>query len=396
MSDQWSALRVLIVDDDVFQRSVVSKLLQLLGISQLGAEGDGYAAEARLAEGWDLVILDLNMPEMDGIEFLNILASLDEKPALILFSGEDQRLLEVAEDLARDLGVNVVGAISKPIDRDKITSLLDRVEIKTAEIAQVFQVQDELSEAEIREGIGAGALRLVYQPKVDALSLDLIGAEALLRWETPDGRKLGPGAVIPVAERSDLMQALTRAVFSKAMSQLSDWQRAGHRWKVSCNFSITDLMQPEVVADLERTISVAQVPAELVILEVTESKIAEDVSSVLSALTRLRLKGFGISIDDFGTGFSSMEQLRKFPFTELKIDRAFVAGAQEKPSARAIFESSVNLAKLLGISSVAEGAEDAQDLARCRELGVDLIQGYYIAKPMAPEEFLAWALNRGH
>jgi len=107
------------------------------------------------------VILDLNMPEMDGIEFLNILASLDEKPALILFSGEDQRLLEVAEDLARDLGVNVVGTISKPIDRDKITSLLDRVEIKTAEIAQVFQVQDELSEAEIREGIGAGALRLV-------------------------------------------------------------------------------------------------------------------------------------------------------------------------------------------------------------------------------------------
>lgn len=396
LSDHWSALRVLIVDDDVFQRSVVSKLLQLLGISRLGAEGDGHAAEARLAEGWDLLILDLNMPEMDGIEFLNILAGLEEKPALILFSGEDQRLLEVAEDLARDLGVNVVGSISKPIDRDKMTRLLDRVEIKTAAVEQTFPVQDELSEAEIRDGILAGALRLVYQPKVDALTLDLVGAEALLRWETPDGRRLGPGAVIPVAERSDLMQSLTRAVFSMAMTQLRDWQQLGHRWKLSCNFSINDLMQPEVVADLERIISQAEAPADLVILEVTESKIAEDVSSVLSALTRLRLKGFGISIDDFGTGFSSMEQLRKFPFTELKIDRAFVAGAQQKPSARAIFESSVNLAKLLGISSVAEGAEDAEDLALCRELGVDLIQGYFIAKPMPPEEFLAWALKRGH
>jgi EAL domain-containing protein (putative c-di-GMP-specific phosphodiesterase class I) len=198
--------------------------------------------------------------------------------------------------------------------------------------------------------------------------------------------------VIPVAERSDLMQSLTRAIFSMAMTQLRDWQQLGHRWKLSCNFSINDLMQPEVVADLEQIIS----PADLVILEVTESKIAEDVSSVLSALTRLRLKGFGISIDDFGTGFSSMEQLRKFPFTELKIDRAFVAGAPQKPSARAIFESSVILAKLLGISSVAEGAEDAEDLALCRELGVDLIQGYFIAKPMPPEEFLAWALKRGH
>ncbi|RPG55042.1 MAG: EAL domain-containing protein [Gammaproteobacteria bacterium TMED182] len=277
-----------------------------------------------------------------------------------------------------------------------MTRLLDWVEIKTAAVEQTFPVQDELSEAEIRDGISAGALRLVYQPKVDALTLDLVGAEALLRWETPDGRRLGPGAVIPVAERSDLMQSLTRAVFSMAMTQLRDWQQLGHRWKLSCNFSINDLMQPEVVADLERIISQAEAPADLVILEVSESKIAEDVASVLSALTRLRLKGFGISIDDFGTGFSSMEQLRKFPFTELKIDRAFVAGAQQKPSARAIFESSVNLAKLLGISSVAEGAEDAEDLALCRELGVDLIQGYFIAKPMPPEEFLAWALKRGH
>ncbi|MDG1114210.1 MAG: EAL domain-containing response regulator [Pseudomonadales bacterium] len=395
MSNEWKSLKILIVDDDSFQRSIVTKVLNLLGVTQVASAADGHAAELRLAEGWDLLILDLNMPGMDGIEFLNVLADHALNPALIFFSGEDLRLLEVAEDLARDLGVRVIGSISKPIDRSKIEALLDRVELKTAPQAKSF-TQSELSEAEIRDGLAAGAIRLVYQPKVDAVSLDMVGVEALLRWETPEGELLGPGAVVPVAERTGLMFELTQAIFASAMVQLSQWCQEGYRWKVSCNFSVSDLTESSIVRVLEGALKASGAPAELVILEVTESKLPEDVSRVMSSLTRMRLKGCGISIDDFGTGFSSMEQLRRFPFTELKIDRAFVNGAHDKPSAKAIFESSVDLARRLGISSVAEGVEDETDLTLCRSLGVDLIQGFYIAKPMFSEAVVEWAVARGH
>ncbi|MEJ6670055.1 MAG: EAL domain-containing response regulator [Pseudomonadales bacterium] len=395
MSKEWKSLKILIVDDDSFQRTIVTKVLNLLGITDVASAADGRGAEARLAEPWDLLILDLNMPGMDGIEFLNVLADHALNPALIFFSGEDHRLLEVAEDLAKDLGIRVLGSISKPIDRSKIETLLQRVELKTAPATQA-SAQSELSEAEIRTGITAGAIRLVYQPKVDAVSLDMIGVEALLRWETPEGQLLGPGAVVPVAERSGLMFELTQAIFRIAMNQLSQWCGLGYRWKVSCNFSVSDLTEPSVVSVLDDALTATSVPAELVILEVTESKLPEDVASVMSSLTRMRLKGCGISIDDFGTGFSSMEQLRRFPFTELKIDRAFVNGAHAKPSAKAIFESSVDLARRLGMSSVAEGVEDEADLALCRALGVDLIQGYYIARPMFPEAVVEWARVRGH
>ena len=395
MSNEWKSLKILIVDDDSFQRSIVTKVLNLLGVTQVASAADGHAAELRLAEGWDLLILDLNMPGMDGIEFLNVLADHALNPALIFFSGEDLRLLEVAEDLARDLGIRVIGSISKPIDRSKIEVLLDRVELKTAPQAKSF-TQSELSEAEIRDGLGAGAIRLVYQPKVDAVSLDMVGVEALLRWETPEGELLGPGAVVPVAERTGLMFELTQAIFTSAMAQLSQWCKEGYCWKVSCNFSVSDLTESSIVRVLEDALNASGAPAELVILEVTESKLPEDVSRVMSSLTRMRLKGCGISIDDFGTGFSSMEQLRRFPFTELKIDRAFVNGAHEKPSAKAIFESSVDLARRLGISSVAEGVEDETDLTLCRSLGVDLIQGFYIARPMFSEAVVEWAVARGH
>ena len=149
-------------------------------------------------------------------------------------------------------------------------------------------------------------------------------------------------------------------------------------------------MQPNIVESLDAVLQLAAVPAEKVTLDITESRLPEDISKVMSSLTRLRLKGFEISIDDFGTGFSSMEQLRRFPFTELKIDQAFVTGAADKPAALAILESSIDLARRLNIRSVAEGIETEEDLSLCRRLGVDLAQGYYLSKPMAPLDVEAW------
>ena len=389
VSIDWQLFNVLVVDDDPFQRSIVAKLLGQLGINKVVSADNGHAAAVQLAKNFDLIFLDLNMPGMDGIEFLNVLAAHSSDPGLIFFSGEDVRLLEVAEELARGLSISVLGSVAKPISKENIVQLLEQ-RASQLTLRQPQVEQKELTEQEVLDGIEAGAIFMFYQPKVDTKTLALVGVEALLRWQTPQGQLIGPGAIIPVAERTGIIHQLTLAIFEASMIQLGGWLREGHNLSMSCNFSIPDLMQPNIVESLDAVLQLAAVPAEKVTLEITESRLPEDISKVMSSLTRLRLKGFEISIDDFGTGFSSMEQLRRFPFTELKIDQAFVTGAADKPAALAILESSIDLARRLNIRSVAEGIETEEDLSLCRRLGVDLAQGYYLSKPMAPLDVEAW------
>jgi EAL domain-containing protein (putative c-di-GMP-specific phosphodiesterase class I)/FixJ family two-component response regulator len=389
VSIDWQLFNVLVVDDDPFQRSIVAKLLGQLGINKVVSADDGHAAAVQLAKNFDLIFLDLNMPGMDGIEFLNVLAAHHSDPGLIFFSGEDVRLLEVAEELARGLSISVLGLVAKPISKENIVQLLEQRGSQLT-LRQPQVEQKELTEQEVLDGIEAGAISMFYQPKVDTKTLALVGVEALLRWQTPEGQLIGPGAIIPVAERTGIIHQLTLAIFEASMIQLGGWLREGHNLSMSCNFSIPDLMQPNIVESLDAVLQLAAVPAEKVTLEITESRLPEDISKVMSSLTRLRLKGFEISIDDFGTGFSSMEQLRRFPFTELKIDQAFVTGAADKPAALAILQSSIDLARRLNIRSVAEGIETEEDLSLCRRLGVDLAQGYYLSKPMAPLDVEAW------
>jgi EAL domain-containing protein (putative c-di-GMP-specific phosphodiesterase class I) len=389
VSIDWQLFNVLVVDDDPFQRSIVAKLLGQLGINKVVSADDGHAAAVQLAKNFDLIFLDLNMPGMDGIEFLNVLAAHHSDPGLIFFSGEDVRLLEVAEELARGLSISVLGSVAKPISKENIVQLLEQ-RASQLTLRQPQVEQKELTEQEVLDGIEAGAISMFYQPKVDTKTLALVGVEALLRWQTPEGQLIGPGAIIPVAERTGIIHQLTLAIFEASMIQLGGWLREGHNLSMSCNFSIPDLMQPNIVESLDAVLQLAAVPAEKVTLEITESRLPEDISKVMSSLTRLRLKGFEISIDDFGTGFSSMEQLRRFPFTELKIDQAFVTGAADKPAALAILQSSIDLARRLNIRSVAEGIETEEDLSLCRRLGVDLAQGYYLSKPMAPLDVEAW------
>jgi EAL domain-containing protein (putative c-di-GMP-specific phosphodiesterase class I) len=389
VSIDWQLFNVLVVDDDPFQRSIVAKLLGQLGINKVVSADDGHAAAVQLAKNFDLIFLDLNMPGMDGIEFLNVLAAHHSDPGLIFFSGEDVQLLEVAEELARGLSISVLGSVAKPISKENIVQLLEQ-RASQLTLRQPQVEQKELTEQEVLDGIEAGAISMFYQPKVDTKTLALVGVEALLRWQTPEGQLIGPGAIIPVAERTGIIHQLTLAIFEASMIQLGGWLREGHNLSMSCNFSIPDLMQPNIVESLDAVLQLAAVPAEKVTLEITESRLPEDISKVMSSLTRLRLKGFEISIDDFGTGFSSMEQLRRFPFTELKIDQAFVTGAADKPAALAILQSSIDLARRLNIRSVAEGIETEEDLSLCRRLGVDLAQGYYLSKPMAPLDVEAW------
>lgn len=383
----------LIVDDEAFMRTLLGRILTSLGAKNIAACEDGQSALDHLKDTpADIVLCDLNMPGMDGIEFLRHLTQTDFAGAVALVSGEDPRVLDTARNLAEAHNLTVLGALSKPITPDQMKTLLDNFE-GSGPARRARGPMESLDVDELRAGIEGDELEVFYQPKVAVIDKRLYGVESLVRWRHAERGLIPPVAFIPVAEKHGLIDALTDAVFAKATQQGGMWLADGRDIKVAVNISVDSLNRLDLPDYVVNTAAANGLDPSHIILEVTESRLMEDIKSPLEILTRLRLKGVSLSIDDFGTGHSSMEQLKRIPFTELKIDRAFVHGTTRDAAARAILESSVTLAKSLGMSTVAEGVEDQEDWDVVASLGVDLVQGYFVAKPMPAGEFDAWLAN---
>jgi diguanylate cyclase len=242
--------------------------------------------------------------------------------------------------------------------------------------------------SELRRGIAIGELFLEYQPKVDLASGRTIGVEALVRWVHPTTGLIVPEELIPIAEEGGLMGPLTRWVLNDALRQMHLWQELGIELVGSVNLSGTNLLEPdlaEVVAGLLRKWKIG---AGKLILELTESTlIASSSDQMLRKLRRLRV---GLSIDDYGTGYSSLVRLRRLPLTELKLDQTFVGGITTVRKDKEIVRATISLAHRLGLSISAEGVTDEATMSALAELGCDSAQGYYIAAPMIPSEFPSW------
>jgi EAL domain-containing protein (putative c-di-GMP-specific phosphodiesterase class I) len=242
----------------------------------------------------------------------------------------------------------------------------------------------------IAQGIDADEFFNVYQPKVRLSDGEVTGVETLVRWQHPEYGLVAPARFIEVAEEHGLIDRLTRTILTNALEQGRRWRMDGHEFHVAVNISMESLSSldfPDFVAD---TVRKAGLPPHLLVLEVTESRLMRDPLAVLDVLTRIRLKHIGLSIDDFGTGHSSLAQLRDIPFDELKVDRRFVNHAHADSATRTILEASLGIARQLGMRSVAEGVELHADWELLRELGCDVAQGYFIAKPMNPSAFSQW------
>jgi len=217
------------------------------------------------------------------------------------------------------------------------------------------------------------------------------GVEALVRWNHPRDGLVGPDQFIPLAEECGLIAALTDWVLATAVKQMARWQAAGLDIKVSVNLSMENLNAPDFSRRVAAMMRDSGVSEQRIILEVTESRLMSHTSVPLENLVRLRMQRFGLSIDDFGTGHSSLAQLRDVPFTELKVDQGFVRGARHNQIIRPMLEGSVGIAKRLGMASVGEGVETEDDWQLLREVGCDFAQGYFIGRPMAVDKVPAWA-----
>jgi PAS domain S-box-containing protein len=385
-------LHVMILEDDALQMEISSALLRSLGVTRIASCVDGYQALA-LARTYnpDLLICDLNMPGMDGISFLRQVAEQGFSGAVILLSGVDRSVMKAAENLAKAHGLHLLAAITKPLQKEALLSALTRQHSSQPNF-QPQQKLTALSVSELRLGLEQGHVEVFFQPKVSVIDKHVVGAECLARWRHLERGVLGPACFIPVLEAHQMINILTRQVLEKSAMQLGKWLSAGHQIKLAINVSMDDLNQLDLPEEFEQIVKRAGVQPSQITLELTESRLMENLTVSLEILTRLRLKGFKLSIDDFGTGFSTMENLKQLPFTELKIDRAFVNGASQDEATRAILDSNIQLGKIFNLNLVAEGVETQQDWDLIVDSGCDEVQGFFIAKPMPAQEFINWKI----
>ena len=391
--DRKNPIRVLILDDDRFMLEFVSHLLRELGVSEVLVAEDGKAGLFVLSAQVgtiDLLICDIEMPGMDGIEFLRNIADQRYSGKVVLFSGVDTDLLKAIERLAIVRGLNVIGILAKSVTIGSLATILEKLSLpihKTADFSRIRQIYDV---EEIKQALIADQITVFYQPKISASSRRVTSVECLARWHHEKHGYVTPDNFISIIEQNGLINDFTRNILRKSVQQLDLWLQQGLDLKISVNVSMENLDRFNLPEIYQEAVQISNVPIERVILEITESKLGRDFAQSLDILTRIRLKGFGLSIDDFGTGYASMETLKYMPFTEHKIDRIFAHNAVEDSATRVILESSIKLGKAFGLNVVVEGIETQADCELVAELGCDEIQGYFIAKPMLADEFIPW------
>ena len=243
---------------------------------------------------------------------------------------------------------------------------------------------------DIWRGIEADQFLPHFQPKVSLRGMELAGVEALMRWQHPERGLLSAGAFLPLIADNFLFDELTALMLEKSIAQSRRWQNDKVNVPVSVNLS-PDLLRDTGIAERIETKALRHgLPPHRLIIEVPEAAIAHDIAEALDNLVRLRVKGFGLAIDDFGTGHCDRNQLERIPASEMKIDRMMLAGAPGRPALKALLHQAIELARDLNLNSVAEGVESQEEWDLVNELGCDMAQGYFIARPMAGDDLVTW------
>lgn len=385
---------ILIVEDEAFQRSVLNRMLQCLGISNLNEASNGKEAlEIINKKEPDLMVCDLKMPGMDGMELIRHLSRRQKKTAVIIASGMEPSLIHSAETMAQAYGVTILGSIEKPFTRNKLEALLRKYRlIQHKHPMPPQQISKPFSINQIKKGLENQQFEPFFQPKIDIKTSRIDSAEVLARWRHPRKGIIGPNNFIPQMEQNELIDDLTWQIIKKSTIQCREWKEKGFKIIISINLSINSLTDLYLADRLTEYVRSEGIEPHNIILEITESATTTHLANVLENLSRLRMHGFGLSIDDYGTGYSTMQQLMRIAYTELKIDKSFVTNAALHESTRIILASSLEMAQKLRMKTVAEGVESQKDWDFLKELGCDIAQGYFIAKPMPADEFYDWAL----
>lgn len=372
--------RMLIIDPD---REAGKLIASFAADYDIEARALTTASEfMELHAGWQptMICLSLNLGDMDGVELIRWLADAETDARIIITGDVEKKVLNTAASLATARGLDVAGTLQKPFATTDVTDLFEASQM----------TQETVTLREIQQAFGSSEIVLRYQPKIGLgdPALRLKGAEALVRWHHPTRGLLSPDKFLGTIARHGLMSQLTDYVVKQAFADLASWRHLPDEFSMAVNVP-GDLLHDLTLPDkIEAEARAANIDPRRVVIEITESVALDDQPATLDVLTRMRLKGFGLSLDDFGTGFSSLVELYRMPFSEIKIDRSFVSQVERDPDARTIVRSIVGLGHNLGLRVVAEGAETAKIIDFLIEINCEQAQGYFITVPLAAEAFV--------
>lgn len=382
-------LRVLIIDDQRFQRTYLMRVLREIGVQEIYEACNGQKALDILGEiesPVDLIISDIDMPKMDGLEFLRWLGRIAPRTKILIHSVLEQSLLQSVEAMAVEYGLTPIGQLADPVTFDSLTIALERAQLHLPNGSQDTPL---VSVSDVQEGMRQEEFEPWFQPKIDLRQGRVIGVEALLRWRRKDHVML-PSRFLPVLEESNLLMECTLRVAARAAECVALILNKSQDFTVGVNVTPTLLDDPNFARALSATLVDNGAKPEHIIIEVSETALVQNQGAMLENLARLRMHGFRISLDDFCTGYSSMARLARSPFSEVKIDRSFVSRMYPGNREWMMIESTIALARRLGLHTVAEGVENERQLDALKHFGCDSAQGFLIAQPMPFLELMHW------
>jgi len=382
--------RILVIDDDSGIGEFVSAAAQAMGFD-CTATTDAATFLMAFTPDTTLILLDLMMPEMDGIEMLRLLSEQKCKAGIVLMSGVGIRVLETAAQLAQVLRLSIVGHLQKPFRLTELEEVLARHAEPVAlsishEGAQFITLNEEL-----RSAIERNEFVIHYQPQIDIATGCVIGVEALVRWQHPERGLIFPDHFIRRAEELGLIDKLDWLVADRAMSEVGQFTNGdGRALMLSLNasvYSLFDLKFLDILVSIAEKYGIS--PGNITI-EITESGLINELSRTLDILARLRMKEVRLSVDDFGAGYAMMQQLKNIPATELKIDKSFVQDLQGNGKVCIMIQKTIEMAHELDMQVIGEGVETPEQLDFLRSNGSEGAQGYLFTRPLPPREMVNW------
>ena len=384
-NEQESACKVMVLDDDPELTGLLSDIAEMEGHEVISLN-DATQFDEVFNHHIDVLFMDLMMPGRDGIEILRYLAEIKSNVLIVIVSGFDSGVLEVASELGKEHDLNIHATLIKPFRVESVRQILKESIAQSYKRFDVFKkskrLEQTISVSMVKEALERGDFCFFYQPQVSLHDDHIVGYEALARWPHPEMGMIPPAGFIPFVEAKGLISELSLHLIQTGFKEFSRLKN-NNCLTMSINLStdeLTNLDLPDILSGLALSNGLKR---EQIIIEVTESGVIRDIRVSLDILARFRLMGFKLSIDDFGTGSAMYEYLQRLPLNELKIDQSFVAKVLTDTKAKTIVEHTASLARELNLRTVAEGVETKEIARFLKNANIDFAQGYLYSKPLS-------------
>lgn len=385
-------LRVLVIEEHAFQRSISVNTLREMGCHEvMAAAGASQAMEVLQSLGRvDVALFDIRMESMDGLDFLQYLALSGLVGAVILSSALPDELYRSAKQIASLHGITLLGDAGKPLLEADLRVLLEVELNKPSESISALVGKEAVIGIELRDALAKRQIHAYYQPKLCMKTGEVRGVEVFSRWQHPRRGLLSPIMFLQQMESSGLLDELLLQQLQDGLSlQRSAWEK-GYSLNIAFNLQASQLANEDLALHIRSALDARGHPCSGLTFELTESGLLEAPAISMENLLRLRMMGCSLSIDDFGSGFSSLQRLCRLPFDEIKLDAEFVRNFERESRCRAVVRSTLALGEALGMSVIVEGIETREQHQELLALGCKHGQGYLYARPMNADDFLAW------